>query len=124
MEFGCFAELVLEDSEEKKKAVLKRYFETIIIKDVERRFNIREREKLEFLVFIFLLTGILFSGFGSQPRHVCKSCGSSQNQGFVSAYIGTYDESSGPSIELNELKGKEKEEALKMLLKTTIPCFP
>ncbi|MEM2688003.1 MAG: hypothetical protein QW796_06620, partial [Thermoproteota archaeon] len=71
-----------------------------------------------FLVFIFLLASILFSGFGSQSKYVCRSCGSSQNQGFVSAYIGTYEEPSEPSIEVNELKGKEKEEALRMLLKS------
>ncbi|MGB9622532.1 MAG: hypothetical protein ACPL07_01685 [Candidatus Bathyarchaeia archaeon] len=64
-----------------------------------------------FLVFIFLLASILSNGFGSQPRYVCRSCESSQNQGFVSTYISTYEEPSEPSIEVNELKGEEKEEA-------------
>ncbi|MCX8188222.1 MAG: ATP-binding protein [Nitrososphaeria archaeon] len=54
LEFGGFPEVVLEDNVEKKKAVLKRYFETIIVKDVERRFNIREREKLEFLANFYI----------------------------------------------------------------------
>ncbi|MBO3755195.1 MAG: ATP-binding protein [Candidatus Brockarchaeota archaeon] len=54
LEFGGFPEVVLEESEEKKKAILKRYFETIIVKDVERRFNIRERGKLEFLANFYI----------------------------------------------------------------------
>jgi len=54
LEFGGFPEVVLEDNEEKKKAILQRYFETIIVKDVERRFNVREREKLEFLANFYM----------------------------------------------------------------------
>ncbi|MBO3754932.1 MAG: hypothetical protein FGF53_08695 [Candidatus Brockarchaeota archaeon] len=67
-----------------------------------------------FLVFSFLLASILLNGFSSHSRYGCRNCGSNQNQGSVSAYIGTYEEPSEPSIEVNELKGLEKEEALKI----------
>ncbi len=53
-EFGGFPEIVLEDNEEKKKAILKRYFETILVKDVERKFKVRERNKLEFLANFYI----------------------------------------------------------------------
>lgn len=53
-EFGGFPEVVLEDGEEKKKAILKRYFETILVKDVERKFKVREKAKLEFLANFYI----------------------------------------------------------------------
>jgi len=53
-EFGGFPEVVLEGEEEKKKAILRRYFETILVKDVERRFKVREKEKLEFLANFYI----------------------------------------------------------------------
>ena len=53
-EFGGFPEVVLEDEEEKKKAILRRYFETILVKDVERKFRVREKEKLEFLANFYI----------------------------------------------------------------------
>ena len=54
LEFGGFPEVVLEGDEERKKAILRRYFETILVKDVERRFRVREREKLEFLANFYM----------------------------------------------------------------------
>jgi predicted AAA+ superfamily ATPase len=53
-EFGGFPEVVLEDEEEKKKAILRRYFETILVKDVEKKFRVREKEKLEFLANFYI----------------------------------------------------------------------
>jgi predicted AAA+ superfamily ATPase len=53
-EFGGFPEVVLEGEEEKKKAILRRYFETILVKDVERKFKVREKEKLEFLANFYI----------------------------------------------------------------------
>jgi len=53
-EFGGFPEIVLESDEERKKAILRRYFETILVKDVERRFRVREKEKLEFLANFYI----------------------------------------------------------------------
>jgi hypothetical protein len=53
-EFGGFPEVVLESDEERKKAILRRYFETILVKDVERRFRVREKEKLEFLANFYI----------------------------------------------------------------------
>jgi predicted AAA+ superfamily ATPase len=54
IEFGGFPEVVLENSEERRRAILKRYFETILVKDVERRFKVRERESLEFLANFYM----------------------------------------------------------------------
>ncbi|MEM3404186.1 MAG: ATP-binding protein [Nitrososphaeria archaeon] len=54
LEFGGFPEVVLEDNEEKKKVILRRYFETILVKDAERRFKVREKEKLEFLANFYI----------------------------------------------------------------------
>lgn len=53
-EFGGFPEVVLEEGEDKKKAILRRYFETILLKDVERKFKVREKEKLEFLANFYI----------------------------------------------------------------------
>lgn len=54
LEFGGFPEVVLENNADKKSSILKRYFETIMVKDVERRFNIRERGKLDFLANFYM----------------------------------------------------------------------
>ncbi|MCD6590163.1 ATP-binding protein, partial [Candidatus Woesearchaeota archaeon] len=47
LEFGGFPEIVLETDKEKKREILQNYWETIIIKDVERRFRIRKSENLD-----------------------------------------------------------------------------
>jgi predicted AAA+ superfamily ATPase len=46
-EFGGFPEVILEEKEEIKKAILKKIKEDIIFQDVVRRFKIKEIEKLE-----------------------------------------------------------------------------
>jgi predicted AAA+ superfamily ATPase len=46
-EFGGFPEVILEEREEIKKAILKKIKEDIIFQDVVRRFKIKEIEKLE-----------------------------------------------------------------------------
>jgi hypothetical protein len=46
-EFGSFPEVILEEKEEIKKAILKKIKEDIIFQDVVRRFKIKEIEKLE-----------------------------------------------------------------------------
>ena len=51
LEFGGFPEVVL--SEEKKQLLLT-YFDDIITKDIERRYNLREREKLRALARFYL----------------------------------------------------------------------
>lgn len=69
------------------------------------------------MVLSLLLALVLLNGFGSRGKYGCRSCGSSQNQGFVSAYMDTYEQSE-PSIEVTELVGEEKEQALELLLKS------
>ncbi len=49
LKLGGFPEVVLEENETKKKEIIRNYFQTIIIKDVGRRFRIRNEEYLEFL---------------------------------------------------------------------------
>jgi len=51
---GGFPEIVLEKSESLRKSILMRYVETILVKDVIRRFKIREHAKLEFLANFYL----------------------------------------------------------------------
>ena len=45
---------MLEENERMKINILKRYFETILVKDVERRFRIREISKIEFLASFYI----------------------------------------------------------------------
>jgi len=49
VEYGGFPEVTLEENTDKKKMILRRYYETILVKDVEKRFKIRSIEKLETL---------------------------------------------------------------------------
>jgi len=53
IEFGGFPEVVIEKNKGVKKEILKRYFETILLKDVQKRFRIREVSKLEFLASFY-----------------------------------------------------------------------
>ena len=46
IEFGGFPEVVIEKNESVKKEILKRYFETILIKDLAVRFKVRETNYL------------------------------------------------------------------------------
>lgn len=46
LEFGGFPEVVLEESEEKKRFILRQYFEDIIYKDIIERYNIRNAKQL------------------------------------------------------------------------------
>ena len=46
---GGFPEVVLEENREKKKEIVRNYFQTIIIKDVIKRFKVRNVEMLEAL---------------------------------------------------------------------------
>ncbi len=52
--FGAFPEVVLTDNEEFKINILRSYFEDILIKDIIRRFKIKEIEKLRGLVRYYL----------------------------------------------------------------------
>jgi len=54
LKWGGFPEIVLEENERMKINILKRYFETILVKDVERRFRIREISKIEFLASFYI----------------------------------------------------------------------
>jgi len=54
LKWGGFPEIVLEENERMKIDILKRYFETILVKDVERRFRIREVSKIEFLASFYI----------------------------------------------------------------------
>jgi len=47
LEFGGFPEVAIEEKEDIKKAILKKIKEDIILRDVVRRFKIKEIEKLE-----------------------------------------------------------------------------
>ncbi len=53
-EFGGFPEIIETKNEERKKEILRRYFETILIKDVQKRYNIREVDALEFIAQYYL----------------------------------------------------------------------
>jgi predicted AAA+ superfamily ATPase len=57
MEFGGFPEVVIEKNESIKREILKRYFDTILVKDVINRFKLRESDYVEKLG-IFYLTNI------------------------------------------------------------------
>ncbi len=46
MEYGGFPEVVLEDSEEKKRSLLQQYLEDILYKDIVDRYNIRDSKQL------------------------------------------------------------------------------
>ncbi len=54
LEWGGFPEVVLSEKASQKRKILRGYFETILLKDVEKRFRIREREALEFLSHYYL----------------------------------------------------------------------
>jgi len=54
MEYGGFPEVVETENTEKKREILRRYVETILIKDVKKRYNIREVEYLDFLASYYL----------------------------------------------------------------------
>jgi len=54
LELGGFPEVTLEKNVELKKEILKRYFETILIKDVQRRFRIKDTSTLENIAFYYL----------------------------------------------------------------------
>ena len=54
LEFGGFPEVVLEKNENVKKEILKRYYETILIKDVKIRFKLRETNYIEKLSNFYL----------------------------------------------------------------------
>ena len=51
---GGFPEVVLEKEEFLRKEIVERYVETILVKDVVKRFKVRESEKLEFLANFYL----------------------------------------------------------------------
>jgi predicted AAA+ superfamily ATPase len=57
IEFGGFPEFVIEKNESMKKEILKRYFDTILVKDVKNRFRLRESDYIEKLS-IFYLTNV------------------------------------------------------------------
>jgi len=57
IEFGGFPEVVIEKNESMKKEILKRYFDTILVKDVKNRFRLRESDYIEKLG-IFYLTNV------------------------------------------------------------------
>lgn len=52
--FGGFPEVVLSDSEARRKQLLKSYFEDILIKDVVKRYNIGDISKLETLAHMYV----------------------------------------------------------------------
>jgi predicted AAA+ superfamily ATPase len=54
MKWGGFPEVVISDSETRRRELLLGYFNDIIMKDAVRRFGVREIEKLESLAAIYL----------------------------------------------------------------------
>ncbi len=54
LQLGGYPEVVLEENEVKKLEILKRYYDTIILKDVERRFSLRNPIKLEALARFYI----------------------------------------------------------------------
>jgi len=54
LEFGGFPKVVLIEEEKGKKELLNNYFRDILIKDVQRRFKVRETVKLEELAKYYL----------------------------------------------------------------------
>ncbi|MEM5854301.1 MAG: ATP-binding protein, partial [Candidatus Aenigmatarchaeota archaeon] len=53
-EFGGFPEVAIEEKEEMKIAILKKIKEDVVLKDVVRRFKIKEIEKLELLTNFYI----------------------------------------------------------------------
>jgi len=54
LRLGGYPEVVLDENETKKIEILKRYYDTIILKDVERRFGLRNPIKLEALARFYI----------------------------------------------------------------------
>ncbi len=54
LEFGGFPEIVETENTTKKKEILRRYYDTILIKDVQKRYGIRDVKYLEFLANYYL----------------------------------------------------------------------
>jgi len=54
LKWGGFPEVVLSQSEARKKELLAGYFDDIILKDVVKRFGVREIERLESLAGLYL----------------------------------------------------------------------
>jgi len=82
MEFGGFPEIALESSKDKKKFLLRQYFEDIIHKDIVDRYNIRNTKQL------IELARYLISTAGSKVslNKLAKVFGISKDT--ISAYIG------------------------------------
>ncbi len=54
LEYGGFPEVVLEGNLTKKLEILSRYYETILIKDVVKRFRVRDYGKLDMLARFYI----------------------------------------------------------------------
>ncbi len=54
LEWGGFPEVALSESVQRKRELLLRYFDDILIKDVVKRFGVKEIEKLEQLASLFI----------------------------------------------------------------------
>jgi len=71
LKFGGFPETVLEESEEKKKEIVRNYFQTIIIKDAVKRFKVRNEEVLESLAKFIVSNPSAFLSY----RNISRSLG-------------------------------------------------
>jgi len=54
LKWGGFPEVVLSENEARRRALLAGYFDDVIMKDVARRFGVREIEKLENLASLYV----------------------------------------------------------------------
>ncbi len=54
LEFGAFPECVMEGNEGKRKRILREYFDTILLKDVEKRFGVKNTQALEKMAFFYI----------------------------------------------------------------------
>lgn len=71
--WGGFPEVVLSSSAQRKNELLLRYFEDIIMKDIVKRFRIKEIEKLESLVSIYISNISTLQSFNKIKREIGTS---------------------------------------------------
>ncbi|MFQ5825436.1 MAG: ATP-binding protein [bacterium] len=72
-EWGGFPEVVLSTSIVRKRELLIRYFDDIVIKDVVKRFGIKEIEKLERLANIFISNFATLQSFNKLKNVIATS---------------------------------------------------
>ena len=73
LEFGGFPEVVLEDNYEKKLEIVRNYFQSIIIKDVIKRFSIKNIKELEALAKFIISNPCSYLSFRKLEKYLAIS---------------------------------------------------